>query len=294
MTTRCSRFLVSLVLPLMTSSLSSNQKQNPGNYGTPEAASAPTEERGGNSKGISLLEADRGFAVPSLETILARMSQAAILNETHLSPYTVTREYESFCRDLNHTRSRVIANITFIPPDSKNYSVRRAEGSAIGEMIVRRVLRREASIAKARGSSDITQDNYNFRFVREEVANGHRCYVLQVLPRRKDKNLLRGAIWVDTETYLIDRFEGEPEKNPSWWVRHVHILLIYGAIGEMWLPTSSKYTARVRLLGPSMMLAHDLRYSYPQYAGSRNGLIEKPSVLPRISVLFSSQNKEVH
>jgi hypothetical protein len=294
MTASCSRFLVSLallpgVLPLMTSSLSSSQRQNPGNYGVPETASVPVAERGGNSKGISPRKADREFAVPNLETIPAGMSQAAIRNETHLTHYTAAREYELFGRNRNHARSMLIAHITFVPPDSMIYSVRRVKGGAIGEMIVRRVLGREASIAKDGGSSGITKDNYNFQFVREGVANRHRCYVLQMLPRRKDKNLLRGTIWVDATTYLVHRVEGEPEKNPSWWVRDVHIVLIYGDIGGMWLPASSKYTARVRLLGPSMMVAHDLRYRDPRFAGSRNRLVDRPPVSPRISASFSSK-----
>jgi len=299
MTTKYSRYWVSLVLlsvelPLMTGSLNSTQKQNRGNYGARKVASAQKAERGGNSKDISPPKADPGLVVPSLETILARMSHAEIQNQTHRRPYSVTREYELFGQDRNKARSQVIATITFLPPDSRNYSVRQAEGSAIGEMIVRRVLGREASIAKGMGSSGITPDNYNFRYVREEAASGHCRYVLQMLPRRKDKNLLRGTIWVDATTYLIHRVEGEPVKNPSWWVRDVHIVLIYADVGGMWLPTSSEYTARVRLLGPSMMVAHDLRYNGLKFERARNDLFKGPPALQRISVSFSSQSKEVH
>jgi hypothetical protein len=216
-------------------------------------------------------------------------------NQTHLRPYTVTREYQLFRQKRGKARSQVIADVTFQPPNSKNYRVAGAEGSRIGEKIVRLVLEREVALAKDGGSSDICRDNYNFRFLREEVAGGRRCYVLQLLPiRPKDKNLLRGTIWVDAHTYLICRTTGEPEKNPSWWVRKLHIVFVYADVDGMWLPTSSEFTAKVRVFGLSTMLAHDLRYSYPQFAGSRNGLVEKPSVLQRMSVLFSSQSKEVH
>jgi len=295
MTMKYSRYWVSLVLlsvalPLVTGSVNSAQKQNLENFGARKAAPAPTAQRGGNSNNISLPKADPGLVVPSLETILARMSRAEIQNQTHRRPYSVTREYQLFGQDRNNARSQVIATITFLPPDSRNYSVRRADGSAIGEMIVRRVLGREASIAKGMGSSDINQDNYNFRFVREEAASGHCRYVLQMLPRRKDKNLLHGTIWVDATTYLIRRVEGEPVKNPSWWVRDVHIVLTYTDVGGMWLPTSSEYTARVRMLGPSMMVAHDVRYNGLNSEGATNDLFKMP---PAFSVSFSSQSKEV-
>lgn len=284
--------LFSMALPLMTGSL--NSKQKAGKHGAPEAESVTAAERDGNSADISSTKADTGLVVPSLETILARMSQAAIRNETHLSPYTVTREYELFEHKRDKIRSLVIANITVLSADSKSYRIQRTEGSIIGEGIVRRVLEGEANLAKESSKSDITQNNYHFQFVRKEATSGYPCYVLQILPRRKDKSLLFGTIWVDATTYLIHRLEGEPEKNPSWWVRDVHVVLIYADVGGMWLPTSSEYTARVRLLGPSMMVAHDLKYSHPQVAGSGNDLIKKPSALQMTGVAAAFESKDVH
>jgi hypothetical protein len=274
----------------VTDYLNSAQNQYLGTYGARIVTPAPQLQRGGNSKSISFSKPDPGIVVPSLETILARMSQAEIQNRIRRRPYSVTREYKLFGQNRN-ARSQVIATITFLPPNSGNYSVRRAGGSSIGEMIVRRVLGREASIAKGMGSSDINQDNYSFRFVREEAAGGHCRYILQMLPRRNDGNLLRGTIWVDATTYLICRVEGVPVKNPSWWVRDVHIVLTYADVGGMWLPTASEYTAKVRLLGPSMMVAHDLRYGGINSEGARNGLLKMP---PVFSVSFSSQSEEVH
>ncbi len=286
--------LLSVALPVMTGSPSLAQKQNPGNNGARKVLPALKAERGGNSKNLSPSKADLGLVVPGLETILARMSYAEIQKQTHRRPYSVTREYELFGQNHSKVKSRVIASITFRPPDSRTYTVRQAEGSTLGEMIVRRVLGREASIAKGMGSSDINQDNYSFRFIRQEIVSGHCSYVLQMLPRRKDRNLLHGTIWVDATTYLICRVEGEPVRNPSWWVRNVRIVLIYADVGGMWLPTSSEYTAMVRVLGPSMMIGHDLRYNYPQYTESWDSLTGKPPAWQRSSFSFSSHTKEVH
>jgi len=81
-----------------------------------------------------------------------------------------------------------------------------------------------------------------------------------LLPRRKDKNLLRGNIWVDANTYLLRRTEGQPAKAPSWWVRDVRIALRYGDVGGMWLQTASEATAHVRILGPCTMVSRDVKY----------------------------------
>jgi hypothetical protein len=89
--------------------------------------------------------------------------------------------------------------------------------------------------------------NYDFRLIGEVEVKGRRCYALELLARRKDKNLVRGVVWVDSETYLLHRMEGEPAKTPSWWLKNVHepsvsaccgYLAPYGlaATGSMALP----------------------------------------------------------
>lgn len=270
---KCSSYCVnlalfSLALPLMTESLSSQQILKVENSSAPEAASESTGEPKQNSNEMC---APGTYAAPTaaaMETTVACMSQAAVQNQTRLRSYTVTRAYELFGQKRDKTRTRVIADVTFRPPDSKNYRIQDTQGSVIGEKIVRLVLEREAALAKNGGASAISQNNYDFKFVREEVAGGRRCYVLQLLPKRKDKNLLRGTIWVDANTYLIRRTEGEPQKSPSWWLRGLHIVFVYAQVGEMWLPTSSEFTAKVRLFGVSTMLVYDLGYSYSQLAGA--------------------------
>jgi hypothetical protein len=154
----------------------------------------------------------------------------------------------------------VVADVTFVPPDSKEYTIQQINGSGLGKMIIGRMLEKEAEVTKDYGATDISPDNYDFRFIREEEVSGQRCYVLELLPRRKDKNLLRGDIWVDADTYLLRRTEGQPAKAPSWWVRDVRIALRYGDVGGMWLQTASEATAHVRILGPCTMVSRDVKY----------------------------------
>jgi transcriptional regulator of nitric oxide reductase len=127
-------------------------------------------------------------------------------------------------------------------------------------MIVRRMLASEAEVTKDYVSTDISADNYGLRFLRVEAVMDQRCYVLELLPRRKDKHLLRGNVWVDANTYLPRRFEGEPAKGPSWWVRDVRVAFVYGKVGGMWLQTASEASANVRILGRSTMVSHDVKY----------------------------------
>ena len=204
--------------------------------------------------------AQTGSSVPTAETIVARMAQARAENRARLRPYIVTREYKLYGKERQATKSEVVADVTFVPPDSKKYTIQQINGSGLGKMIIGHMLAKEAEVTKDYGATDISPDNYDFRFIREEEVSGQRCYVLELLPGRKDKNLLRGNIWVDANTYLLRRTEGQPAKAPSWWVRDVRIALRYGDVGGMWLQTASEATARVRILGPCTMVSRDVKY----------------------------------
>jgi hypothetical protein len=183
---------------------------------------------------------------PTVETILARMAEARARNDIRLRPYTVTRDYELFGKETHTAKSQVTAEIMFVPPSSKECVVRRVDGTGLGERVVRRMLKSEADIARGCSSTDFSAANYDFRLLREEEVSGRRCYVLQMIPKRRDKNLLTGSIWVDTDTYLIRRTEGEPSKSPSWWVTDIQVTLLYGDVSGMWLQTGLEATASAR------------------------------------------------
>jgi hypothetical protein len=214
--------------------------------------------------------AQTGSSVPTAETIIAGMAQARAENRARLRPYIVTRNYKLFGKEESKAKSEVIADVAFVPPDSKEYTIQETIGSGLGQMIVRRMLAKEAEVTKDSGATDISPDNYDLRFIREEAVSGQRCYVLELLPRRKDKNLLRGNIWVDADTYLLRRTEGQPAKAPSWWVRDVRIALRYGDVGGMWLQTASEATAHVRILGPCTMVSRDVKYKITELVADRS------------------------
>lgn len=218
--------------------------------------------------GVGPVQAQNHAQVPAVETILTRMAHARAENRTHLRPYTVIRDYKLFGRERQTTKAEIIADVSFVPPDVKHYAIRQANGMGLGEKIVRQMLDHETDIVKDYGSTDLTPDNYDFRFLHEDDLNGQRCYVLEMLPKRKGKTLLRGQIWVDATTYQLRRTEGEPGKAPSWWLRDSRIVLVYGDVGGMWLQTSSESTANVRFVGPHTMVARDVEYKFSALAAN--------------------------
>ncbi len=206
--------------------------------------------------------------VPSVEGIIAHMIQARSENRARLRPYSVTRDYKLFGKEKQMARSEVIARVTFDPPGIKQFVIQQASGMRLGERIVRQMLEHETEIGRNNPSTDLSPANYDFRFVREEELGGRRCYLLEIIPRRNDKSLLRGQIWVDAITYLLQRTEGEPARSPSWWLKEARLVLVYSDVGGMWLQTSSESSADVRFLGRHTMLSRDIEYNMTTLAAS--------------------------
>jgi len=131
----------------------------------------------------------------------------------------------------------------------KTYKIIQTRGNSRGEKIVCELLDRETESAKRELGSEITRANYDFVFLRQENFGVIPEYVLRIVPKRKDKYLLRGQIWVDASTFRIRRIEGVPAKSPSLWIKGIHITLQYAELGGMWVPVSFDAIATVRFLG---------------------------------------------
>jgi hypothetical protein len=209
---------------------------------------------------VASASAQSGTTALTVETILERMAQARAENRARFRSYVVTRNYTLFGKERDKSKAEVTAKVTFVPPNSKQFSIQQGTGSGLGERLVRRMLEGETDIVEDYGSTDISLDNYDFRFAGEKMLNNQRCYVLELLPKRKNRALLRGSVWVDVDSYLLHRLEGEPAKSPSWWLRNVRIAFTYSDVAGMWLQTASEYTTNVRIFGHYTMTSRDLGY----------------------------------
>jgi hypothetical protein len=201
--------------------------------------------------------------------MLKRMAEARAENRTRFLPYKVAREYKLFGKDKQNPKSTVLVELAFVPPNSKQYVIKQSTGSAaLGERIVRKMLEGEAEAMKRSTDTDLSTANYDFQFVRQDEANGQPCYVLQQIPKRRDKQLLHGTLWIDAKTFRVQRFTGEPTKAVSWWLREAQIEFTYGLVGAMWLQIESKSSATVRIFGPYTMVSRDLEYHFDEPGGT--------------------------
>ncbi len=82
--------------------------------------------------------------------------------------------------------------------------------------------------------------------------------MLHIIPKRKEKGLLLGDIWVDAQTYHIRQVIGVPLKNPSFWIKDLHITVQFADENGMWIPVSVDAIATVRLLGIYTLSGRDV------------------------------------
>jgi len=195
---------------------------------------------------------------PSLDLILDSLERTAEQNPALSQPYEVMREYKVFREDDPMPVSALMAQINFTPPDTKTFQITKAEGSPRGKKIVSTILKQEIDSAKDGHRGDIARSNYDFAFLREQYFGVVPEYVLHITPKRKERGLLLGDIWVDAKTFRIRQIIGVPLKNPSIWVEDLHITVQYADVNGMWLPVSVDAIATIHFLGIYTLSGLDL------------------------------------
>ena len=148
-----------------------------------------------------------------LIAVVQGMEKAQTEQQGH-SPYQVIREYRLFGAKSSSANADVVAQVDFKPPSTKGYNIQKWSGSSRGKQIVQRVLDHEMEASKGnQARTALTNDNYDFILIGETVLDGRPCYVLGLKPKRKERELISGAAWVDKRSYFILHIEGETARS---------------------------------------------------------------------------------
>jgi hypothetical protein len=206
-------------------------------------------------------------------SVIQRLEQAQRNAQVQV-PYQVIRQYQVLESNSSHVSSNVVAQVEYSPPDRETYVIQERRGSSRGEQVVRRILDHESALAAAspesRSATLLTRDNYTFANLGESTLDGRSFYLLGLRPKRKQKELIAGRAWIDKETFLIRRIEGEMAKSPSWWLKKVYVQLDFSEISGLWLQTAVKATADVRFVGSQSLQAQTLDCRKPDVVAARS------------------------
>ena len=82
----------------------------------------------------------------------------------------------------------------------------------------------------------------------------------RAVPRRKDKYLFEGKLWIDVNDYAVVRIEGHPAKKLSFWIERVNFVRQYQKIDAFWLPAKDETFVQVRLYGKKVLTIEHQNY----------------------------------
>jgi outer membrane lipoprotein-sorting protein len=204
--------------------------------------------------------AQTGNALPSAEDVVAKMMQFDAQRQAQLAGYTATRHYVA----VNQSRrAEMLVHVDCARDGAKQFSILSEEGSgSIRKHVFRKLLSAETEASRhgTRNSTRLIPANYDFHLVGQETLETGPAYVLAVSPKTANKYLIDGKIWVDASDYSIVRIEGQPARNPSFWVHDVHFVHTYQKVGPFWFAFSTDTTSQIRIFGGSELTIENVDY----------------------------------
>jgi hypothetical protein len=165
--------------------------------------------------------------------------------------YTGSRRYVLENERLNK-RAEMLVSVKGDPDGTKHFEVVSEDGwKSANKHVVRKMLESEAETSQPqiRPTTSLTPENYRFQMLGNDSVDARPTYVIQVVPKREDKYLFEGQIWVAAEDFAVVRVEGKPAKNPSFWTHSVHFVQQYRKCGTFWFPLSTESVTEARIFG---------------------------------------------
>jgi hypothetical protein len=187
----------------------------------------------------------------SLAEIVRDMEQADQTNSDSLIGYTCQRRYSLENHRL-HKKAEINVRMTYTFPGHKKFEILSEQGASV---ICQRVLRpmlaaeEESSGDDIRPFTKMTLSNYSFNLIGSQVWQERPAYLLDLVPRTRNKFLIRGRVWVDSQNFGIIHVEAVPGQNPSVFIHNAHIVQQSARFDEIWLPLFNHSVADSFLFG---------------------------------------------
>jgi len=193
----------------------------------------------------------------SAEEVVRNLEERNKEQATALAEFAGTRtyrmQYHGFPSDHD---AEMVVTATYHAPDVKQFTVVSEKGSKfIIDHVFRKLLdgEQEAANEENRHRTALSTENYDFSLAGYENSTDGGRYILDVMPKTKNKFLYRGRIWVDAKDFAVVRIEGEPAKNPSLWIKKTAIAHRYMKVNDFWLPAENHTESVIRLGGTAIL-----------------------------------------
>src|SRR5258708_2618111 len=137
------------------------------------------------------------------ERIFAELMRHNELRNRQLRSYSEVRSY-SVSDPKGKVHAETVVRLDYRAPDTKAFVPISEQGSpVVRHLVLNRLMESEIDAASGRSHRDSTINpaNYTFSLLGEQDLAGHRCFVVQATPTRKDKYLFDGKVWIDAQDY---------------------------------------------------------------------------------------------
>ena len=199
----------------------------------------------------------------SADQVMAKVFERDSQREAMGGGYSGSREYILDNHKLDK-RAEMVASVVCGPDGTKHFQVVSEDGwKSANKHVLRKMLDSESETSQpdTRPKTRMVPENYEFHLVGTEYLQGRPAYVIDAVPRRSDKYLFRGRVWVDAEDFAVARVEGRPAKNPSFWTRSVHFVQQYHKSGPFWFPAATTSVTEALIFGSTDVTIRYFDYS---------------------------------
>jgi hypothetical protein len=212
--------------------------------------------------------------------VFAELAAHNAQRRSALHGYSVFRTYQVI--DLKgKVHAEEVGRMEFLAPDKKTFTVDSESGSGlVRHMALNPLINSEieAASGKEHRDSAISTDNYSLNLLGEQQLGPYRCFVAEAVPKRNDKYLFEGKVWIDVNDYSVVRIEGHPAKKLSFWIQHADFVRQYQRIDGFWLPEKDQTLVQVRLYGKKILQIEHWNYvvNEGQSTNARSTVLEIP------------------
>jgi negative regulator of sigma E activity len=231
----------------------------------------------------SVVAADGSGQLPTADEIVTQMGAHDLQRQYSVDGYAGMRRYVL----ENHRfqkRAELVVQIQTDRDGTKHFDVVSEEGwQSASTHVLRKMLESETETSRPemRAKTKLNSENYEFEVIGTEQVADRRAYVLEVSPKRKDKYLFRGRVWVDAEDYALIRAEGSPAKNPSFWTKSTHFVQVYQKSGALWFPHSMQSITEAHVFGTTDVSIEYFDYTPRKFQPSENSVMSAKEMVRR-------------
>ena len=196
------------------------------------------------------------------DDVIVRMLERNRLRNEQLRRYSAVRTYE-IRNPEGKLAAQAVVRVEYQAPDKKTFNKTSEEGSGlVRHLVFDRLMQSESETSSGREHHDsaITSANYTFTLAGEEDLGPDHCFVVEATPKRREKYLFEGKIWIDADDFAVVKIAGHPAKKPSFWINRAEFVRQYQRIAGFWLPFRDETSVEVKMYGKKVFTIDHQQY----------------------------------